>query len=405
MVQTFGFFISSIIVISSILSAPFGRAATFYVATTGNDRDLGTEVRPFRSINKGVSILKPGDTLYVKTGTYEESLINVIPGGKSWKEPVRLAVYPGHTVTIKPKIGSRRVLHLEGLDKKYIVVDGFIFDAINVSSNAIKITYESKPEKPASQIRIENSEVKNAINSQGILVTEGSDGNEFINVTVHDNGSHRLNHGLYIGSRFNLVEGCHVYNNQGHGIQVYSGTHEKPNNNTVRRNRVHNNQIGIGLYGGVNNSAHNNIVYSNVYGIIAKNQRSGLYNNTIYKNNEGGIYVEASGAIVANNIAYNNAGYGIRIEFSSNVKVNNNLLSNNVAGDFRSFTDQAVLRHNLIGKSYDPKFIDLSNFDFRLSVSSSAVDNGATIPEVPIDLAGVRRPKGRAYDIGAYESY
>ncbi len=403
--RSFSCLIGGIVLIGSTLSAQLGRAATFYVAQEGNDRYSGNEAQPFRTINRAVSVLKPGDTLYVKAGTYEESLINAIPGGKSWTTPVTVAAYHGHTVTIRPKTGSRRILHFDGLDKKYIVVDGFVLDAVNVSSNAIKITHGNNPREAAGRIKIKNSEVKNAINSQGILVTEGSDGNEFINLKVHDNGSDRKNHGLYIGSDFNLVEGCHVYNHPGHGIHVYSGTAEKPDNNTVRGNRVHDNQTGIGVYAGVNSAVYNNLVYSNVYGIIAKSQGSGIYNNTVFNNHEGGIYVEASGPIIRNNISYKNSGYGIRIGSSINVKIDNNLLSGNAGGNFRDSSGQAVLSHNLIGNSYEPKFIDLSGADFRLSAGSSAIDKGITLPEVSSDFTGVARPKGAAYDIGAYESY
>jgi hypothetical protein len=48
-------------------------------------------------------------------------------------------------------------------------------------------------------------------------------------------------------------------------------------------------------------------------------------------------------------------------------------------------------------------FVDPDNHDFRLKPGSCAVDRGATIPEVTHDFDGVKRPKGKAYDIGAFE--
>jgi hypothetical protein len=46
------------------------QAATFYVATSGNDSNQGTFEQPWKSIQKGFNQLSPGDTLYIRGGTY-----------------------------------------------------------------------------------------------------------------------------------------------------------------------------------------------------------------------------------------------------------------------------------------------------------------------------------------------
>ena len=45
-------------------------AATFYVATDGDDANAGTEESPFETLERGARELKAGDTLIVKEGTY-----------------------------------------------------------------------------------------------------------------------------------------------------------------------------------------------------------------------------------------------------------------------------------------------------------------------------------------------
>ena len=93
--------------VAAILCAEAANATTYYVATTGSDSNPGTSSQPFRTIVEGVKKLSAGDTLYVKSGTYAESIWNFsggskIPNGSSWNNPITVAAFPGHTVTIKP---------------------------------------------------------------------------------------------------------------------------------------------------------------------------------------------------------------------------------------------------------------------------------------------------------------
>lgn len=49
-------------------------AATWYVATTGNDGNPGTAAQPFRTIQMGLSVAQSGDTVLVANGTYSGGL-------------------------------------------------------------------------------------------------------------------------------------------------------------------------------------------------------------------------------------------------------------------------------------------------------------------------------------------
>ncbi|HEY0868171.1 MAG TPA: DUF1565 domain-containing protein, partial [Fimbriimonas sp.] len=50
------------------------QATTYFVSTTGSDQNFGTELFPWRTLRKGLTSLKAGDTLYVRGGLYQEIL-------------------------------------------------------------------------------------------------------------------------------------------------------------------------------------------------------------------------------------------------------------------------------------------------------------------------------------------
>jgi hypothetical protein len=68
-------------------------AATFYVAPNGNDNNRGTEAKPFHTITHGVSVLKAGDELLVRGGTYREA-VRVVDTHGTAAAPIRIRAYP-----------------------------------------------------------------------------------------------------------------------------------------------------------------------------------------------------------------------------------------------------------------------------------------------------------------------
>jgi RNA polymerase sigma factor (sigma-70 family) len=361
---------------------------SYYVSTVGSDEQSGSAASPFRTLCKGVAALRPGDSLLIAEGTYEEALINNLPGGHSWENAVTVAAIPGQRVVLKPKNGEF-VLKLRGAGFQYLIFDGLIFDGSSVSNAAVYISYNEKG--TPHHIRLQNCEICNSPR-HGVMI-EGNPGawpdhNELLNVRIHDNGTTDMHHGIYIESSHNLVEGCEIYRNAGWGIHLYKDSREKEaaSHNIIRGNRVHDNARagqrgpGIGVYCGTNNVIVNNLVWKNALGISVSYgaAHSHIGNNTIYSNKDEGVWIagEAEKTTVKNCIIY----------------------QNKIA--IRDQGKDSMLERNL---ETDPAFVNETTFDFRLGAQSAAIDAGAADVQAPTAIDQVARPQGAACDLGAYE--
>jgi parallel beta-helix repeat protein len=349
------------------------QAATYYVATTGNDSNAGTQGAPFRTIRKGISVIGAGDTLYIRGGSYPESInsaTQTIPVGSSWSNAPLISAYPSETVTLRSVGLSASYIH-------YVIFQNLVIDNQQTTQEAVYI-YQ------ANHIRFIGCEIKNAIR-QGVLMPHpGSDYNEFINCDVHHNGrTVNLDHGFYVASSFNLIEGCSIHDNAAFGVTIYNGYGERVNSNTVRGNRVYNNAqlgsgSGIGVASGTGNAVYNNVVWDHpVFGIEV-------------------AYGSPSNTMVHNNTVYNNAGAGIRISSDSTGAI----VKNNIAylGGITNLGSGTTLSNNL---TTDPKFVNAAAADFHLQSASPAIDGGVTISSMTTDCDSVSR--GNPPDIGAYE--
>jgi len=389
------------IVVSS--PPPISSGRIFFVSTTGNDSNAGSQTAPFRTLAKGVSVLLPDDILYMRSGTFTESLMDNIPSGTSWSHPVTVACFTGEVVTITPPAGSGWVAHF--LNQKYIILDGgqrdkLVMDAINCAYDVVKITYSSTAATAAHHIRIRYADMKNS-KSQGVIMNAGvgtdnaTNGyNEILYCTIRDNRdlTTNQNHSVYCQCSFNLMEGIICYNYAGQAIHIFNNyTSGLANSNIVRKCIVHD----VGLVNGnsayIISSGNNNLVYD----CIAYNCGSGFADN-----------YAVDGTKFYNNLAYNCSGGGFRIGEGSgggsgNCTIRNsiaylcnpNLLTGNITGFIQD--------HNLFGTN--PLFANAAIADFHLQFGSPAINAGATLIEVPDDFDGVKRPVGAAYDIGPYE--
>lgn len=366
-------------------------AADYYVSLSGNDASAGSLSAPFKTIAKGMAVLKAGDILYLREGIYTERIDSnrqQIPIGSSWNSPVTIMSYPGETATLRPS-GGDYVIGLSHGYIKYLIIDGLVVDGALLTKPTNTADGSGQTNISiwggANHIRIKNCELKNSP-GQGITIFPGnglsSDFNELINCKIHHNGSSDFDHGIYISTHNNLIEGNEFYNNSGWGIHKYP----KGDHNIIRNNRVHDNAFvgkrgpGMGLYGGTGNLVYNNLVWGNQYGIAIDYGEVGIkvYNNTIFKNVGSCIQngTSSTNAMIINNICWKNS---MALENLGSVQTASNNLST------------------------DPKFVNEFTFDFHLQSTSPSIDAGVPLSEVTVDISGQSRPAGKGHDVGAYE--
>ncbi len=53
----------------------FCKANDYFVSPYGEDTNPGTRILPFATVGKAVSVMKPGDTCYLREGRYHEAVV------------------------------------------------------------------------------------------------------------------------------------------------------------------------------------------------------------------------------------------------------------------------------------------------------------------------------------------
>jgi hypothetical protein len=358
-------------------------ATTYYVSTTGDDGNAGTDpTKPLKTIQHGVDLSAAGDVVDVRAGTYAET-VHFLKSGSAGA-PITVRAHAGERPLITPgPTGFGFLFEAEPwrdrLEIGWLAVDGF---EISTAEVGVELTN-------AHDISITRCDVHDNT-TQGIL-GEGHDVFIAKNV-VHDNGdtTTNLDHGMYLtGHRFTIVNNV-IRNNAAYGIQV----------------------AAYGCYATSGQCAGPD--YSGaVDWVIA-------YNTIAFQRNRSGIVLwlpdpsygtpigTLSNVTIVDNVFYDNdtakkgAPNGVAfVTFSgdSSILVTRNLFSSHF-GDPDLDPNSASVSAKL---DADPMFVDPTTFDFHLKPGSPAIDVGEWVTSVDDDFDGVHRPQGKAVDLGAFE--
>jgi len=376
-------------------------ATLYYVSPTGNNGNdciPNSPSTPMQSIAKGFTCLQPGDTLYLRQGTYPERIHPAdfhLPSGTSWSTPITIAGYPGETATIAVT-GSKIQDNLDNSVVSYLIFDHLTFGAAPVGDIQFEVGGNS------AHIRLSNSDLSGAA---GIWIVNTTDDVQIISNYIHDMPAVFVpEYGITVGNYGSYTNGTHVLfdgntfkNVSGYCIHSYWSSHSV--NEAIIRNNTF---VNCGYDDGERDNGTN-------VAIMAGSDNK-FYNNLLYNNSpvRGSSLISVSGGagdgfdnLLYNNTFYNNVGSSIEVNTSAlNTQAINNImylsppLQNNGAAGL-------IQHHTLLT---DPSFANASGSDFHLTAASTtAVDQGATLAIVATDKENIPRPQGSAYDIGAYE--
>ena len=319
---------SILLVLLTCVSSSFCQTNTsFYVATTGDDSNPGTEGAPWRTVQHAANTVRAGNTVYVRGGIYEE-LVSINASGDASNGFITFKSYPGETAVLDATTftptGRTGVLTIQ--NKSYVRIEGFEIRNFRTSEHRLA-PLGVNVIGSGSHIELLKNNVHHIENNFEGREAPGRGGNAFgiavygtdVQMPISDLVIDRNEvHHLKTGSSESLVVNGNVSN--------FHITH----------NVVHdNNNIGIDVIGFERTApdptvdqARDGVVSGNlVYNITSRG-------NPAYRNDESsdGIYVDGGTRILIEQNVVHDVDFGIELasehkdRATSDITARNNLI-------------------------------------------------------------------------------
>lgn len=390
------------------------QAAVYYVDNSGssscsNSSSYGTEAKPWCTISYALGLMRGGDDLYIKSGTYHEASMTITGPSGSASKNTTIQAYPGNTIIIRGDGYNSGRVKISG-------VNHMVFSGLNVTYYNEGIYVEN-----SNYITVQNCNIYD-IGQEAFAIKANSSYGTIKNNTIHDTGkwTNQWGEGIYVGTRQDntpndntnniTITNNTIYNTTDECVELKPGTHDCivdgnvmyscANNsefNThpdwgsievneavnapehwdanpghiIRNNIIHDTKTGIQL--GTGSIAYNNVIYninSPFYGIYTRNTAQDSYTRVIYQNT---IDMPSSRAVYVGGV-------------TSDVK-------NNIG--------PATTNNMTTSSSF---YANQSTGNYHLVAGAAPVNAGLNLTAtVPTDKDGVSRSAYGAPDLGAYE--
>lgn len=337
---------SILALLALIASCSCALAADYYVSTTGNDGNAGTEVDPWRTIAHGLSVAVAGDVVLVRGGTYTERVSFGRSGTAT--DPITLRAYPGETPildqtgqTVPTGSGDQPIIRIN--NQSHLTVQGFTLQNWRTTAS------NGLPEGI-----LVSSNGSTAVTNVRLL------GNTIHHIEQNNTGGTGDAHGIKVAGRSTApMTAIVIDGNELHSLRTGTSESLVVNGNVagfrITRNVVHDcNNIGIDMIGFENSNlptsldrARDGICADNVVYNIDASFNPGYGGDFVLGGGDpsaAGIYVDGgSNIIVERNLVYA-CNFGVEIgteESSAN------------GGQ----ADQITLRDNLVHHCHDAGLI------------------------------------------------
>jgi len=449
LVKSMKIFFMSIIFMLNCFAILHG--TTYYVSPSGSDNNPGTLDQPWKTIKKANLALQAGDTVYIRQGTYHETIEPARSGSDG--KYITFASYPGEMATITDVTDGIRLYN-----KEYIRLIRLKIDYVSFWINA----------GYGSDAGVNHSEFAHLICTNGTkgpnyggMYFRNSSYNWIHHCYISTCGTHVPDRGDAVAFRYdsfyNLFEN-NTLRYSGHELMNLHGSY-----NVIRKNdfqnlwdKCINVQDMTGEKGFREERGYRNLIGDNIFayaqpsdaptnpGIQFTANDCIIRRNRIFKNIGHGI---SAGALtyaprcennrIYHNTIYGNGGWGfIMTEYSTGISIDNNVLKNNIlyynnspnaevirwVTPMNSIENNKIIANNILNKQsgensiylsgtgakpviwweqnypanfsgniqVDPQFVDADNNNYELLPSSGCIDVGAFLSVITNSGSGIQ---------------
>ncbi len=284
--------------------------ASYYVAPNGNNNNPGTLAAPWRTISYAASnsAIRPGDTVYIRGGTYNEYVLQRISGTLS--SPITYRNYPGET----PVLTGEGTWRWHILERSHIRIEGLTFR--NFGEGAIQIRTRNGNITNIAIVnnRFENQYPLNGNGAKTIHVTTAGTARDLSHILIEGNTLYNVNTGNHPAIQVaGTAHHVRILNNviaETSNIAIgIAGRSDigQPSNILIRGNNIYGhgsptkNSPGVYLDGaGQNIIIEKNIIHDGIRGIMVSTEDVAHMLRTAY-------------VIVRWNVLYNNSEMNLKL--------------------------------------------------------------------------------------------
>jgi hypothetical protein len=389
--------------------AKISQAATYYVATGGNDSTgTGTSSAPFKTIQKAADTAGAGDTVIVRDGVYKDTDSMVVRINKAGTSSAWITFKSEHKWGAKIDGNNNAVQYGVFFDTgaHYVRFEDFEIYGCKIVGIFANADSQTSPTAWAHHIYIYGNKIHDI--ARTCFAADDDYGKSGIDTDAPCNDITIDSNVIYHVGRKNIADGCSGDAGCNNDHAIYSRGHHSAIINNIMYENYCGQQVVIKSYecsgnfcgdyvDFVNNVIANPLsntgcsVLAGVLNTDWGNDYVNIHNNIFYNCTKGAIYAYPHNA-------HTEDGCGQH----SNINVKNNLVQGGPL--FQDAIDPAcqgawIVSNNIIGQ--DPRFVNLALKDFHLQSSSPAINKGLAYSGRTVDADGksiVGLP-----DLGAYE--